>query len=287
MVTKFILLLSCAFLSLNVMAQDAADDTATVVGKKGAVNILDGQFVSHEAKIGMKLDLGDILKTGPNSQSKIIFTNGDQIMVGPETETSVIHSKPAEGDTAGTVREILRVFYGKIRAVISPDGPRKVLDVDTPLSTVGVRGTDFFVDEEMNTTKVVVLRGQVSVKMKKSSKPALVLKSGFAVTARPGADLKPVKAGAEDWRPIRAISLHPPVQPDTQPDVKAEIDQLNHKAAENVLEDMRRHGSKLVEKVTEDQRHDPNALNDEQLKDREHGHTDREDRSERKHHSRR
>ncbi len=157
----------------------ANDMVGTITQKRGSVEVFsnpstqikgnpphalyNGLYYSvQEAKVGMKIDQGNIIRTGKASIARIVFANGDQYIVGPGTEYSSSWKKEAK--KTATLMNLVR---GKVRAVISKGGPRSNLNIQTKTASMGVRGTDFYVTANgYKKSTVSVLRGEVSVKPK-------------------------------------------------------------------------------------------------------------------------
>ena len=122
------------------------------------------------AKIGDKIRTGQIVRTGKRSIAKIIFENGDQFIISPGSE--YVLKLPEKSKSSNSFINLTR---GKFRAVISKDGPRNKLNIKTRNASMGVRGTDFYVNAKgYDRSEVSVLRGKVVLKTQKSSKKKVV-----------------------------------------------------------------------------------------------------------------
>ncbi len=98
---------------------------------------------SVPAAEGMHLQVGDVLKTGSDGRLAFIMRDGTRVSLGPGTELSVdqFAYDPSHGKFALLLnlgRGILAYVSGKI-ASFSPEAVR----VQTPVATIGVRGTKF------------------------------------------------------------------------------------------------------------------------------------------------
>lgn len=155
-----------------------ANPSDKIVGPPPHV-LYEGKYYSiTPAKLGMKLDNGNILETGADSKVRLIFKNGDQFNVGEGTAYTVSWSEKAGSKQAGSIVNMMR---GQLRAIVSKQGPRNNMEVRTKYASMGVRGTDFFVEKNGNAgeTKLTVLRGEVSMKVAPKELPATA--SGKAV----------------------------------------------------------------------------------------------------------
>jgi hypothetical protein len=103
--------------------------------------LFEGNYYSvQDAKAGMKVARGNVLRTAIGGKVKVLFENGDQFYVGSGTAYKVNWT---EGGQGGKKPEI-NLMYGKIRGVVEKGGPRSGLRIRTSSATMGVRGTDFF-----------------------------------------------------------------------------------------------------------------------------------------------
>lgn len=184
----------------------ASVHTATLVFKKGQVQFLNsprlkphqsanqvlfaGKYYKiRSAKLGRKIHSGDAVKVGPNGQAKLTFNNGDQFIVGPGS-TYTLENSGGATSKAKKKGDVLKLFYGKMRGIVSKKGPRKNLKIKTRGTVAGVRGTDFFVSSAPDKVRFTVLRGKVAVEKAKGIKKALVIDSGMSanvpVTSKKG-----------------------------------------------------------------------------------------------------
>lgn len=111
------------------------------------------------------LSEGEVLQTMSNSWAKILFDDNSILDIGP---TSVIQVQKFINENSNR-NVLLKVLYGKFRHVITEplSGPQKY-QVITPNALLGVRGTEFIVNVELDEnnvaqTDVVCLHGQVSI----------------------------------------------------------------------------------------------------------------------------
>lgn len=153
----------------------------TLTSLKGDVKILsrkgssgskvlryEGQTYKYKkARIGRKVRPKEIILTGPSAKAKVVFPNGDHFHIGPGSSMTV----PAKRGSKASKGSHLKLYYGKVRALISKKGPRKNLILRSKTAVAGVRGTDFFFSESgVHGTKLTVLRGSVALAKHKSEK---------------------------------------------------------------------------------------------------------------------
>ena len=111
-----------------------------------AVIIRNG--LPQNALVGNKIAMGDVLKTGSNGSMGLIFNDDTVIAMGSKTEISIENFlfKPAEGNLsfiAKMMKGTISFISGQI-AKLSPDS----VHLETPVATIGPRGTHFFVQVE-------------------------------------------------------------------------------------------------------------------------------------------
>lgn len=150
--------------------------------------LFEGNYYTvREAKVGDQVEKGNVLRTAPSAKAKLIFENGDQFMVGPGTAYRV------DWNEAQNTAPKVNLMHGRIRGVVSKQGPRSGLTIRTRSATMGVRGTDFTVADHgpVFGTEVAVLRGKVEVKPQAAQAKAVEAKAGSTV------EVTPAKAVAE------------------------------------------------------------------------------------------
>lgn len=248
------------------------DDKASV--------LYEGKHYSvDKVKLGAKVFMNDIIKTGSDGKLKIVYKNGDQYNVGENTfyEVNWDKSKYSNRDVP-----TVKLMFGKIRAVISKEGPRKELQVKTKVAALGVRGTDFYVENNgiVRGTDVSVLRGEVAVSSNevKSNLPDVKVTQGFTAQVK-SAEVAPVEAKKTEesvvTRPTPVTPVPAPKLPSIEliktsqeelvviqqasvvkeekiekeeltEVVKVEIESLEKKAVESVVQDIKTHDPKLL-----------------------------------------
>lgn len=105
---------------------------------------------------GMVLVPGDTLATGADSTVDLGLCDGSEIRVGPSSEYFLDHASDSS-----TVTELLR---GSVRAIVAPStAPSDTVrfQVRTPTGVIGVRGTEFVVEENDGESQLYTLEGEV------------------------------------------------------------------------------------------------------------------------------
>jgi hypothetical protein len=158
-------------------------------GQKVSRALFEGEYYTvRDAKMGEKVENGNIVKTSPGAKTRVIFENGDQITVGSGTAYRIKWDQDSpKGETH------VSLMYGKLRGVIEKGGPRSHLKIKTRTAVMGVRGTDFFIAEGGNggATAVSIIRGSVEVT------PIAAPKNDKNEKGHPGSE-----AGAPQAKPI-------------------------------------------------------------------------------------
>jgi len=134
-----------ALLLLFPLAASAADEIV------GSIKTVQGQATvirsgnPIEAHPGIRLLRSDVLRTGADGRVGVIFRDDTLLSLGSDTEVAIEEFVFAPGeDRLGLVlrmaRGVATFLSGKI-AKLKPEAVR----VETPVGTVGVRGTRFLI----------------------------------------------------------------------------------------------------------------------------------------------
>ncbi len=216
----------------------------------GSMALFEGEyFLVREAKVGDTLEQGNILRTKVASRARLVYDNGDQILVAPGTAYRIHWEPKTETDPK------LSLMYGKIRGVVSKQGPRGKFSLRTKVATLGVRGTDFFLSESPSgETLLSVIRGAVEMKTAASAQPVEV-KMGFSATVQPSE--KPtialLETSREEFGAIEKISITSTESSRTSANIEAPVAQkvalLEKKALEATTEDIRKYQPELLARL--------------------------------------
>ncbi|WP_176736772.1 FecR family protein [Oligoflexus tunisiensis] len=217
--------------------------------------LFEGHYYHVEpAKVGAEVKLGSVIQTKEKTMVRLVYPNGDQIMISPSSsykvtlETKDGHEKP-----------VSELIYGKFRAVISKEGPRKESEVRTRTMVMGIRGTDFHVSaySEQGGSKVSVLRGAVAVTpqaAKAGEQPQTIeVKTGYSA-AVPSETEAPLKVAATDKFDLKAIQESvsftklPPAAP-ADPQTQKQIAALEEKAVETTKKDIQTGDPELYKRI--------------------------------------
>lgn len=246
--------------------------------KEGTMAFYEGDYyMIQPAKVSDSIPKGSIVRTLPGAHARIVYENGDQFYVGPGTSYRITWNDQTDLDAN------IQLLYGRLRGVISKEGPRKELKIRTKAATLGVRGTDFFIEDngEKKGTEISVLRGAVEVTPTSGinqAKPTLV-KTGMSATVAPAAiassgiksDKKPDEkekiekselkvevhtTSKEDLTAIQSASALPVTKPATE-----KLAQLEKKAIEVTVKDIELYQPGLFKKLVPDEMRSIQELN--------------------------
>lgn len=244
-------------------------------GKGPWVKYEDKYYKIKKAKVGYKLKNSNVIQTFSSGKAMVVFANGDHINVGPGTSYEMAWSTDKNKKPT-----VLKLLYGNVRGVVSPKGPRNKMRIITKSAVAGVRGTDFSVSSVGHKTEVSVLRGKVHIKPKhKANAKPIEVSSGFtghivskkkvAKTPKKEMEAKTAhhievpeiqhksilkKITKEKLVDIQHISTHKatPIESETlggAEKVSKELQVLEEKAKNTVLEDIKTYHPEEFEKI--------------------------------------
>lgn len=142
----------------KVHAQNAS--VGTVTGVQGAATVTQGAGVSRPLNIGDDIFNDDLLETGAGAKLLVTFSDATKLTLGPSAE--VVVDEFVYNPNGGTNNAVLRVTAGAMRLVagaIETAGGPQAVTVTTPVATIGIRGTDFFVEQKAEHLSVALFSG--------------------------------------------------------------------------------------------------------------------------------
>ncbi len=127
-------------------ADDSVGNVKTISGK---VSILRNNMAINPAA-GEAIFLNDILRTGAESSIGVVFKDDTLVSLGPDSRLviSKFLFSPAENKLSIVVKMLkgTLVYLSGIIAKLSPEA----VTVETPVASIGVRGTKFAIKVEGN-----------------------------------------------------------------------------------------------------------------------------------------
>ena len=151
-------LIAALGLLLSLVAWAAPEAIGTLTEARGRVE-LNGT----PATTGAELRLGMRVVTGTDSQATLKFLDGQTIHLDPESVfwiKNYRYTKDKPKDNRSTT-ELLKGGMRFISGAMSKESP-KAIRVDTPVATIGIRGTEFTVNLD-NGLYLHVISGAVTV----------------------------------------------------------------------------------------------------------------------------
>lgn len=130
---------------------------------KGDVKIMSGA-ADITAKVGTKVNQGDLISTGNDARAKIVMSDRNIINISPNTKLKI--EEYVSDNTTKNVK--LSLLEGKVRNNVEQkyDNDKNKFQIRTPTAVAGVRGTQFITsyNVESKKTEVITLQGQVEFK---------------------------------------------------------------------------------------------------------------------------
>lgn len=144
---------------LGLSASAWADEAGKVVLSVGEVRV-QGQ----PAKAGHSVQTGDRLSTGADGYVYIKTVDNGFLILRPNSDASII-TYQADSHTPANSRFKFELREGVARSISGQavKNARQNFRFNTPVAAIGVRGTDFTVFTDAQTTRIAVLSGGVVV----------------------------------------------------------------------------------------------------------------------------
>jgi hypothetical protein len=122
----------------------AAEPAAKTTGLSGVVIIERATGGVRFAAEGTALEVGDTLRTEADSQTRLDFADGSQVLVRPQSAFKIERYRYNEGKPQDD-GALLRLLKGGLRAVTGLIGKRRpeAFQLGAGTVTIGIRGTDF------------------------------------------------------------------------------------------------------------------------------------------------
>ncbi len=157
--TCVIALLACLLLGIpaDVVAQTTQPQHA---GKLTAVlpvvNVIRGPQQTP-ASTSEAVYWGDVINTGHLARARVALDDGSVLSVGSDSNLTVTKHD------GGAQQTELDLNYGRVRAkAVKQVKPNASFQIRTPTGVAGVVGTDFALDSQGDTTRIVVYEGKVN-----------------------------------------------------------------------------------------------------------------------------
>jgi hypothetical protein len=168
--TSLVALLACLMLAIpmDVAAQAGQATQAQHAGKLTAVlpvvNVIRGPQQTP-ASTSEAVYWGDVINTGHLARARVALDDGSVLSVGSDSNLTVTKHD------GGAQQTELDLNYGRVRAkAVKQVKPNASFQIRTPTGVAGVVGTDFALDSQGDTTRIVVYEGKVNFCAYKSKK---------------------------------------------------------------------------------------------------------------------
>jgi len=216
----FLLFITTFFVITLTPSLSLAESVATLTFARGKVDVLKkGKTRAIPVKKGVKLNVGDIVRTKSQSRAQISFIDGSKVNMAQKSRVEIkeFSYKPEKKER----KSLLRTFRGKIRALIPKFflGDDSKFEVETPTAVAAVRGTDYFVvlNKLPLESEVLVVKGKVAIRnIDPSIKEQILLTPGKA--SKIGKGHPPLKKRSFTKKEIRRlIKETEPMDKDVKP----------------------------------------------------------------------
>ena len=138
--------LLCALLAALSLGQAAwAQSAGQITAMQRLVWLQKPNGTINPVEPGATFEAGDLISTGHSSSARLLFSDGGEVTLRPDTQLRV-EQFSYRADTPASDNALLRLLKGGMRAVTGFVGKRGKPDayrVGAVTSTIGVRGTDF------------------------------------------------------------------------------------------------------------------------------------------------
>lgn len=171
-----------------------------------------------EEKKVVPLECDDVVLTGRDSSARIILATA-KLSLGPESRIEIAaHTKSSNAGAAARV-DLLSLTYGKVRALVNrkksepppktKDGkePQATFKIKTYTAVAGVRGTDFYVSYDPNSTQTeqATIEGLVEVE-RAGAKQSVLVEAGQQV------NVDTAKTAQAKEEPLKVVPLRDSVR---------------------------------------------------------------------------
>ncbi len=167
--TLFVVLL-LLFSGLATAAQrQGAPVVGEVVSTKGDEQIqFQGEDAWQPLKVKQQLANGDEVRTGPYGALALVFRDGTQIRLQQNSQLRIEYLRKGPDGDEGAMSLLKGSLWSRIAREFLPKfrktkGPPRV-QVQTPVATIGIRGTDWHVRADADGTTLTVLSGEAELR---------------------------------------------------------------------------------------------------------------------------
>lgn len=156
--TSWLIVLSLIF---SILPAQAAPLTVGKVTASMGVAVVSGA-VHRKVVQGMPLYVGDVLKTGKGGHIHLRMVDEALVSLRPNSKLKIT-SYSYQSGLAESIKIRFDLLYGTVRSVTGKGGhlAKDRFRMNTPVAAIGVRGTDFIAQADVNQTLVHVASGAI------------------------------------------------------------------------------------------------------------------------------
>ena len=167
---------------MAVISLSAATESGKIAFVKGEVSLIRDNRVAP-AQAGEVLEVGDVIKTGPDGRAKLLFLDETVMVVGKstvfKTESYAFDKRAGKYDAQFKVAEgFFKTITGQIGKVA-----KEKFALKTKTATMGIRGTIFGGEVAEDYENIYCLKGAITVESGGQTK---VVESGFMTSIKGG-----------------------------------------------------------------------------------------------------
>jgi hypothetical protein len=111
-------------------------------------------------QVGTDVSVGETIVTGPAGQVQIIFDDSTKLVVGPGSSLLIETYLLASSNTAQQLT--INALGGSFR-FITGKSPKPAYSIRTPTAAIAVRGTEFDLVVDRNSTRVMLYKGALQI----------------------------------------------------------------------------------------------------------------------------
>lgn len=153
--TPILLALATSGLALTAQAE------GTIQFATGTVTVVNAQGESRLVTRGAAFAQGETISTGSSSRAQLRFTDGALVSLQPNTDFRVDQYR-FDGRPNGQEKGFFNLLKGGIRTITGMIGRqnRDAYKVDTPVATIGIRGTEYTAQLDVSAEDLLVHTGE-------------------------------------------------------------------------------------------------------------------------------
>ncbi len=150
------------FMFFAVLPAAGADSAVGVItDASGTVKILRGDNY-YQAAQGVNVLSQDIVETPSGGSAQLEMNDGSILRLGPDSRLAL--SEYHLDDQGNVVSAVLDVISGWLRFQVAKLHQAAAFNIDTPVMTIGIRGTEGMIDAEEDKGGLYLEEGAVRVK---------------------------------------------------------------------------------------------------------------------------